>query len=103
MQSSATNTNNNSTPYNNNQYNSIYNTSNNEETAAENANISNEDIIQKILDITEDIIAALLVCWINSSENDQIKDYCLNEYGILSSEFDDVSFLEKKKLFFCYK
>ena len=96
MQSSTTNTNNNSTTYNNNQYNSIYNTSNNEETAAENANISNEDIIQKILDITEDIIASLLVCWINSSENDQIKDYCLNEYGILSSEFDDVSFLEKK-------
>ena len=60
-------------------------------------NISNEDIIQKILDITEDIIAALLVCWINSSENDQIKDYCLNEFGILSGDFDDVSFLEKNK------
>ena len=80
----------------NNPYSSIYN-ANNEETTTENDNISNEDIIQKILDITEDIIAALLVCWINSSENDQIKDYCLNEFGILSGDFDDVSFLEKNK------
>ena len=47
----------------------------------DNVNISNEDIIQKILDITENIIAALLAFWINSSENDQIIDYCLNEFG----------------------
>jgi hypothetical protein len=81
---------------NTNADNSIYNTTNNEERSTENNNISNEDIIQKILDITEDIIAALLVCWINSSEKDQIKDYCLNEFGILSSDFEDVSFLENK-------
>ena len=42
------------------------------------------------------LIYQMKILWINSSENDQIKDYCLNEYGILSSEFDDVSFLEKK-------
>ena len=76
-----------------NPYFSLYN-SNNEEGL--NENLSNEDIIHKILDITEDVIAALLVCWINSSENDQIKDYCLNEFGILSSDIDEMSFLENK-------
>ncbi len=98
--SSPTNTtsnNTNSSPINRvnttNPYFALYN-ANNEEGLGEN--ISSEDIIQKILGITEDVIAALLVCWINSSENDQIKDYCLNEFGILSSDFDDVSFLEKK-------
>ena len=90
------NNNSNNININNNASNSIYNTSNNEEGTIENNNISNEDIIQKILDITEDVIAALLVCWINTSQTDQIKDYCLNEFGILSSDFDDVSFLENK-------
>ena len=65
-----------------------------EEKIIENANISNEDIIQKILEITEDIIASLVVCWINSSENEQLKDYCLNENGILSGDFDEMSFME---------
>ena len=65
-----------------------------EDNIPENANISNEDIIQKILDITEDIIASLVVCWINSSENEQLKDYCLNENGILSGDFDEMSFME---------
>ena len=60
----------------------------------ENANISNEDIIQKILEITEDIIASLVVCWVNSSDNEQLKDFCLNENGILSGDFDDMSFME---------
>ena len=79
-------------------YNNIYNNNSNEEEATqENINISNEDIIQKILEITEDVIASLIVCWVNSSENEQIKDYCLNEFGILSlsSDFQEVSFLEK--------
>ena len=65
-----------------------------EEKIIENADISNEDIIQKILEITEDIIASLVVCWINSSENEQLKDYCLNEKGILSGDFDEMSFME---------
>ena len=65
-----------------------------DDNIAENANISNEDIIQKILEITEDIIASLVVCWINSSENEQIKDYCLNENGILSGDYDEMSFME---------
>ena len=65
-----------------------------EENIPDNSNISNEDIIQKILEITEDIIASLVVCWINSSENEQLKDYCLNENGILSGDFDEMSFME---------
>ena len=80
-------------------YNNIYNNnSNEEENLAENMEISNDDIIQKILEITEDIIASLIVCWRNSSENEQIKDYCLNEFGILSlsSDFENVSFMENK-------
>ena len=35
-----------------------------------------------------------MVCWINSSENEQIKDYCLNENGILSGDYDEMSFME---------
>ena len=46
------------------------------------------------MEITEDIIASLVVCWINSSENEQLKDYCLNENGILSGDFDEMSFME---------
>ena len=67
------------------------------ENIPDNVNISNEDIIQKILEITEDIIASLVVCWINSSENEQTKDYCLNENGILSGDFDEMTFMENKE------
>ena len=56
--------------------------------------ISEEEIVNRVLDLCEDVIASLCVCWKNSSQNIQIKDYCLNEFGILSSDCDDVSFLE---------
>ena len=75
-------------------YKTNYGISPEEENIPENSNISNDDIIQKILEITEDIIASLVVCWINSSENEQLKDYCLNENGILSGDFEMMSFME---------
>ena len=90
---------------NNSNLNEENNNKNNNNKNIKNTNLSNSNLNSNtekntfnILDILQDVIASFCTCWINSNTNKSNKDFCLNEYGILSNPCEEFSFNEYNQL-----